>query len=82
VARVIGAPMFRLTRKLRSIKRELKTWSMTKFANFRKQIEKNTNKLQLVESKLIGHPHSLRLNDWHFQLLKQREKLSLFNKLY
>ena len=55
---------------------------MTKFANFRKQIEKNTNKLQLVESKLIGHPHSLRLNDWHFQLLKQREKLSLFNKLY
>jgi len=74
--------MFRLTRKLHSIKRKLKTWSMTKFANFRKQVEKNTNKLQLVESMLINDPHSLRLNDWHFRRLKQREKLLPFNKCY
>jgi len=64
--RTSGTPMFRLTRKLRNIKSELKTWSMSKFSNFRKQVEKETNKLHLVESKLIADPQSHRLNDWHF----------------
>jgi len=35
-----------------------------------------------VESKLIADPQSHRLNDWYFRLLKQREKLFLFNKRY
>jgi len=77
-----GTPMFRLTRKLHSIKSNLKTWSRSKFSNFRNQIDKNTSKLHLVESKLIANPKSHRLNDWYFRLLKQREKLFLFNKRY
>ena len=80
--RTTGTPMFRLTQKLRSIKSAFKTWSMLKFTNFRKQVENNTNKLHIVESKLIADPYSHRLNDWHFRLLKQREKLLLFNKCY
>ena len=35
-----------------------------------------------MESKLLANPQSCRLNDWHFRLLKQREKLFLFNKRY
>jgi len=77
-----GAPMFRFTRKLRRIKRELKIWSRSKFSAFRTQIEKNTSKLQFVESRIITNPQSPRLNDWHFRLLKQREKILLFNKRY
>jgi len=38
--------------------------------------------LHLVESKLIANPESHRLSDWYFRLLKQREKLFLFNKRY
>ena len=81
MARITSIPMFWLTRKLRSIKLELKASSMTKFANFCKQVGKNTNILQLVESKLIADPLSIRLNDWYFRLLKQREKLLLLTNV-
>ena len=50
--------------------------------NFSNQVEKNTAKLQFVESKIIVNPQSQRFNAWHFRLLKQRENLLLFNKRY
>jgi len=74
--------MFRLTRKLRRIKSELKSWKKAKFTHFRNQIEKNTTQLQFVESKLITAPQCHRLTAWHLRLLKQRENLLLFNKRY
>jgi len=74
--------MFRLTRKLHCIKRDFKIWSKSKFSNFRTQVDKNTSQLHLVESKLLADPASLRLNDWYVRLLKQREKLLLFNTRY
>ena len=74
--------MFRFTKKLRRIKSELKIWSRSKFANFSKQVEKNSAKLQFVESMIIANPQNHRLNDWHFRLLKQRERLLMFNKRY
>jgi len=74
--------MFRLTRKLRCIKHDLKAWSIPKFSKFRNQVEKNTTKLHIVESKLIADPYSHRLNTWYSRLLKQWEKLLLFNKRY
>jgi len=55
---------------------------MTNFVNFHKEVEQNTEKLQLVEFKLIYNPHSPTLNNWHFWLIKQRENLLLFNKCY
>jgi len=78
----MGTPMFRLTRKLHAIKRELKDWSSQRFGNYKRQIEKNTDKLKIVESQLLGDPNSPRLNHWHFRLLKQRENLLLFNKRF
>ena len=50
---ISGVPMFQFTRKLRSIKRDLKSWSRVKCTHFRTQIEKNTTQLQIVESKII-----------------------------
>jgi len=75
-------PMFRFTRKLRSIKSGLKRWSQVKFMHFRTQLEKNTDQLQLVESKIVLEPNSHRLHAWYLRLLKQREKLLLFSKCY
>jgi len=46
------------------------------------KIEKNTTKLHYVENKLLETPDSYRLNNWHFRLIKQREKLMLFNQRY
>ena len=80
--RVTGSPMFRITRKLRAIKCELKGWSSHKFGNLRKQIERNSERLKLVESQLIDNPNSPRLNSWHYRLIKQREQLFLCNKRY
>jgi len=79
---ISGTPMFRFTRTLRCIKNELKIWSRSQFSNFRTQMEKNTSKLQLVESRIIANPQCPRLNAWHIRLLKQRENLLLFNKRY
>ena len=80
--RSTGTPMFQITRKLHSIKSELKVWSLHRFGNFRQQISKNSEKIQFVESQLLDNPNSPRLNNWHFRLIKQREKLFLFNKRY
>ena len=78
--RTYGTAMFRFTRKLRSIKSALKPWSKTKFNNFRSQIDKNTTKLHLVESKLLAAPQSYRLNNWHFRLLNSvKSCFSLIN---
>ena len=35
-----------------------------------------------MEDKLLIHPDSPRLNDWMHRLLRQREKLLLFNQKY
>ena len=81
-SRHMGTPMFRITRKLHAIKRDLKEWSSQRFGNYKRQIEKNTDKLKDVESQLLENPNSPRLNHWHFRLLKQRENLLLFNKRF
>ena len=80
--RVNGSLMFRFAQRIKAIKKDLKQWSSTKFANYRVQIEKNTAKLQYVETKLLESPNSHQLNNWHFRLIKQGEKLLLFNQRY
>ena len=74
--RITGAPMFRIIKKL------LKVWSANRFGNFRRQMERNTKKLNSVASQLLDNPNSPRLNSWHFRLITEREKLLLFNKRY
>ena len=59
---ITRAPMFRFTQKLCSLKSEFKIWSRSKFTNFSKQVEKNSAKLQFVESIIIANPQNHRLN--------------------
>jgi len=79
---VRGMPMFRIAQKLKRIKVDLKTWSKCTFGNFRSKLERNNDKLLYVEEKLAIHPHNSRLNNWHYCLIKQWEKMHLFNQKY
>jgi len=74
--------MYRVAQKLKKIKIDLKTWSKRTFSNFRSKLERNGEKLLEVENKLSLQPHSVRLNNWHYRLIKQREKMHLFNQKY
>ena len=76
---VRGTPMFKVANKLKRIKTDLKTWSKRTFGNFRSKLERNGEKLLEVENKLTLQPHNTRLNNWHYRLIKQREKMHLFN---
>jgi len=79
---VRGTPMYRLTQRLKKVKLDLKSWSKATFGNFKKKLERNADKLLHVEEKLIRSPNSARLNNWHYRLIKQREKMHLFNQKY
>ena len=74
--------MYQVALKLKKVKSELKVWAKNQFGNFHDKITKNEDKIKYVEDKLLAQPNSLRLNSWMFRLLKQREKLLLFNQKY
>jgi len=71
--------MFRFAQRLKAIKKDLKWWNSIKFANYCVQIKKNTTQLHYVENKLLESSDNHLLNNWHVRLIKQREKLMLFN---
>jgi len=81
-ATISGTPMYRVVQKLKKTKIDLKTWSKCTFGNFMHKLERNGEKLLEVEHKLTLQPHSARLNNWHYRLIKQREKMHLFNQKY
>jgi len=58
------------------------SWSKATFGNFRSKLERNGEKLLVVENKLVQDPNNARLNNWHYRLIKQREKMHLFDKKY
>jgi len=76
---VVGTRMFQVVKKLKNVKYELKTWAKHHFGNFHDKVTKNEGKIKYVETKLLDNPSSFRLNSC---LLKQREKLLLFNQEY
>ncbi|KAJ8440341.1 hypothetical protein Cgig2_012777 [Carnegiea gigantea] len=80
--RVNGSLMFCLAQCLKAIKKDLKRWNSIKFANYGVQIKKNMTQLHYVENKLLESLDNHRLNNWHVRLIKQREKLMLFNQRY
>ena len=82
VPRVHGAPMYRVVQKLKKIKLDLKSWSKATFGNFKCKLERNGEKLLTVEAKLVQDSNNARLSNWHYRLLKQREKMHLFNQKY
>ena len=74
--------MYRVVQKLKKIKLDLKSWSKDTFGNFKSKLERNGKKLLVLETKLVQNPNNARLNNWHYRLIKQREKMHLFNQKY
>jgi len=56
--------MFSITQKMKMIKLQLKYWSKTSLWNTHAKLLLNTQKLSHVESQLLSHPNSYRLNSW------------------
>jgi len=74
--------MFKIAKKLKLIKHEVKGRSKNHFGNFQNKLAHNTQHLKYVEEKLLSNPDSFCLNAWMTRLLKQREKMMLFNQKY
>ena len=79
---VLGTSIYRLAHKLKNVKLELKSWSKSTFGNFKHKLQRNADKLLHVEQKLVAQPLNARLNNWHYKLIKQCEKMHLFNQKY
>ena len=77
-----GMNTFKLAKKLKIIKHEVKGWSKNHFGNLQNKIVHNTQKVDYVEEKLLSNPESFHFNVWTTLLLKQREKMMLFNQKY
>ena len=74
--------MFNITKKLKLIKHEVKGWSKNHFGHFHDKLSRNTQKIEYVEDKLLTNHNSFRLNSWLTRLLKQGEKMMLFDQKY
>ena len=77
-----GSLMFSFVKKLKAVKNELKPWAKSTFRHVQEKLQQNLDKINYVEAKLINNPASYRLNNWFNRLVKQREKLLLFNQKY
>ena len=74
--------MFKLFKKLKIIKYEIKDWSKKQFGNLHEKLTKNATKIDYVEEWLLSNSNSYRFNSQMNCLLRQREKMTLFNKKY
>ena len=79
---VQGTKMFKFSQKLKSTKQQIKVWARTFLGNNQQKLLLNSQKVQLIEEKLVNQPNSSWLNDWLHRILWQREKLLLFNQKY
>ena len=75
-----GSFLFRLIRKLKYTKHELKLWTKSHTGNPFKSLTRNAFKITEIEEQLYNNPLSTKLKSWMFRLLKQREKFLLFNQ--
>ena len=74
--------MFILVKNLRLIKYAIKEWSKKQFGNIHDKLVKDAARIEYVEEKLLENATNYRLNTWITRLLKQREKMMLFNQKY
>jgi len=79
---VKGIKMFQLSQKLKGLKLAIKPWAKSTFGNFQDKLHRNLDKINYVEGQLIDDPMNSRLNDWPNRLIKQREKMLLFNQKF
>lgn len=77
-----GSRMYRVTMKLRKIKWALKEWNKKENVWSMKNLDRNQGKLKRAKKKLVEEPdNEIRIKHYE-RLLKQREKILLFNQNY
>jgi len=64
------------------LKHEIKGWSKNQFGNLHTKLAHNPKQIEYVEDKLLSSLDSFHLTTWMTCLLKQREKMMLFNQKY
>jgi len=74
--------MFKLAQKLKRTKHHIKHWARSFLANNHQKLLLNAQKIERIETLLSNQPNSPRLNDWLHRMLRQREKLLLYNQKY
>jgi len=57
-----GTNIYRVMRKLRCVKHDVKDWSKRYFGNFNDKLSKNSGKIDHVEERLITNLNSHRFN--------------------
>ena len=67
---------------MKGLKQAVKPWSKSTYGNFQDKQRHNLDKINYVEGKLVDAPMNHRLNDWLNRLIKQREKMLLFNQKF
>ena len=82
LSQIQGTNMFTLAYKLKTTKHSVRIWARQFMGHNQQKLLHNSKKIGLVEDKLIDQPNSPRLNEWMTRLLKQREKLLLYNQKY
>jgi len=80
--RVHGTKMFILSQKLKQTKLHIKYWARNFVGNNQQKLLTNMQKIDEIDEKLLSQPDSARLNNWLQRMLRQREKLLLFNQKY
>jgi len=79
---VQGTKMFKLSQKLKKNQHHIKIWARNLMGNNQHKLILNSHKIEQIEEKLSNQPHNFRLNAWLHRMLRQREKLLLFNQKY
>jgi len=73
--------MFKLTQKLKRTKYQIKNWARRFLGNNHHKLVLNAQKIDHLENLLANQPNSPRLNSWLRRILRQREKLLMYNQV-
>ena len=76
-----GTKMFKLTQKLKRTKYQIKNWARRFLGNNHHKLVLNAQKIDHLENLLANQPNSPRLNSWLRRILRQREKLLMYNQV-
>ncbi|XP_056690230.1 uncharacterized protein [Spinacia oleracea] len=75
-----GSRFYRIRSKLYNIKLRLRDWAKTKYGNHITKLQKNSDKITELQTKLIIQPFNNILQDHLLRMIKQREKLLAFGQ--
>ena len=77
-----GTKMFKLAQKFKRTKYHIKICARSFLGNNHQKLVLNAQKIDQIETLLVHQPSSTRLNSWMQRMLRQREKLLLYNQKY